>query len=49
MIKSQRLLVGELDHKMLFCWFVGLRMDEAVWEATTSPRTGSVGYVGAVS
>jgi transposase len=33
-IRSERLLMEELDYNLLFRWFVGLRMDDAVWDAT---------------
>jgi transposase len=34
-IRSERLLVEELDYSVLYRWFVGLGMDDAVWDATT--------------
>ena len=33
-IRSERLLMEQLDYNLLFRWFVGLEMDEAVWDAT---------------
>ena len=33
-IRSERLLMEQLDYNLLFRWFVGLSMDEAVWDAT---------------
>ena len=33
-IRSERLLMEELDYNLLFRWFVGLNMDDAVWDAT---------------
>ena len=30
-IRSERLLVEQIDYKLLFRWFVGLGMDDAVW------------------
>jgi len=33
-IRSERLLMEQLDYNLLFRWFVGLRMDDAVWDAT---------------
>jgi transposase len=30
-IRSERLLVEEIDYNLLFRWFVGLGMDDAVW------------------
>ena len=34
-VRSERLLMEELDYNILFRWFVGLRLDDAVWDATT--------------
>src|SRR5712692_8276850 len=34
-IRSERLLMEELDYSVLFRWFVGLGMDDPVWDATT--------------
>ena len=34
-IRSERLLVEEIDYSVLFRWFVGLNLDEEVWDATT--------------
>src|SRR5439155_15188846 len=34
-IRSERLLIEELDYSVLFRWFVGLGMDDPVWDATT--------------
>src|SRR5438094_4563448 len=33
-IRSERLLMEQLDYKLLFRWFVGLEMDDPVWNAT---------------
>lgn len=33
-VRSERLLMEQLDYNLLFRWFVGLSMDEAVWDAT---------------
>jgi transposase len=33
-IRSERLLIEQLDYNLLFRWFVGLNMDDAVWDAT---------------
>jgi transposase len=33
-IRSERLLMEQLDYNLLFRWFVGMNMDEAVWVAT---------------
>jgi transposase len=34
-VRSERLLMEEIDYSMLFRWFVGLNLDEEVWDATT--------------
>src|SRR5439155_13335823 len=33
-IRSERLLMEQLDYNLLFRWFVGLNMDEPVWAAS---------------
>jgi transposase len=33
-IRSERLLMEQLDYNLLFRWFVGLSADEPVWDAT---------------
>ena len=34
-IRSERLLMEELEYSVLYRWFVGLSMDDPVWDATT--------------
>ena len=34
-IRSERLLMEEIDYSILFRWFIGLGMDEAIWSPTT--------------
>ena len=34
-IRSERLLCEQLDYNLLFRWFVGLSMDDAVWDHST--------------
>lgn len=34
-IRSERMLVEQLRYDMLFRWFVGLSIDDPVWDATT--------------
>ena len=34
-IRSERLLMEQLDYNLLFRWFVGLNVDEPVWDAST--------------
>lgn len=33
-IRSERLLMEEIDYSMLYRWFVGMNVDEPVWDAT---------------
>jgi IS5 family transposase len=33
-VRSERLLMEQLDYNFLFRWFVGLRIDDPVWDAT---------------
>ena len=33
-IRSERQLMEQLDYNLLFRWFVGLNMDDGVWDAT---------------
>src|SRR6187455_2295402 len=34
-IRSERQLIEQIDYNLLFRWFVGLSLDEAVWSPTT--------------
>ena len=34
-VRSERLLIEQLEYNLLFRWFVGLAMDDAVWTPTT--------------
>ena len=34
-VRSERLLMEQLDYNFLFRWFVGLSIDDPVWDATT--------------
>ena len=33
-VRSERLLMEQLEYNLLFRWFVGLSMDDVVWDAT---------------
>jgi transposase len=33
-VRSERLLMEQLDYNLLYRWFVGLSMDDAIWDAT---------------
>ena len=34
-IRSERLLMEDLDYNILYRWFVGLSLDDPIWDATT--------------
>lgn len=34
-VRSERMLMEQLDYNLLFRWFVGMNMDERVWDAST--------------
>src|SRR5205807_8807526 len=38
-VRSERLLMEQLDYNLLFRWFVGLSMDDAVWDASTFSKS----------
>ena len=33
-VRSERMLMEQLDYNLLFRWFVGLNMDDLIWDAT---------------
>jgi transposase len=33
-VRSERMLMEQLDYNLLFRWFVGLNMDDAIWDMT---------------
>jgi transposase len=33
-VRSERLLMEEIDYSLLFRWFVGMNMDDEVWDVT---------------
>src|SRR6201995_1518205 len=37
-IRSERMLMEQLDYNLLFRWFVGLNMDDPVWDVTVFPK-----------
>lgn len=48
-IRSERQLVEQLHYNMLFRWFVGLSLDDAVWDATTFTKNRQRFVDGAVT
>jgi hypothetical protein len=47
-IRSERLLMEEIDYSMLFRWFVGMNLDEPVWDVTvfTGGKEAKLSYNG---
>src|SRR3979490_1150631 len=37
-VRSERLLMEEIDYSVLYRWFVGLSMDDPIWSPTTSSK-----------
>ena len=33
-VRSERMLMEQLDYSLLFRWFVGLNMDDPIWNVT---------------
>jgi transposase len=48
-IRSERQLMEQMDYNLLFRWFVGLEMDDAVWDATVFTKNRERLIGGAVS
>ena len=48
-IRSERQLVDRLDHDLLFRWFVGLGIEDPVWDATTFTKNRDRLLEGAVA
>jgi len=49
-VRSERMLMEQLDYNLLFRWFVGLSMDDPIWDATVfyqEPRAAARGRGGA--
>jgi len=48
-VRSERLLMEQLSYNLLFRWFVGLTMDEPVWDATTFSKNRERFLAGEIS
>jgi transposase len=48
-VRSERQLMEQLEYNLLFRWFVGLEMDEAVWDVTVFTKNRERLICGAVS
>ena len=42
-VRSERMLMEQLDYNLLFRWFVGLNMDDLVWAPTTFTKAADCG------
>jgi transposase len=38
-VRREQLLTEEIDYSILYRWFVGLNLGEAVWDATTFTKS----------
>jgi transposase len=47
--RSERLLMEEMNYNLLFRWFVGLEMDDAVWDVTVFTKNRERLMAGAVA
>jgi transposase len=48
-VRSERLLMEEIDYSILYRWFVGLNLDDEVWDATTFTKNRDRLLEGAVA
>jgi transposase len=48
-VRSERQLIEQLDYNLLFRWFVGLQMDDEVWDVTVFTKNRERLISGAVS
>jgi transposase len=48
-VRSERLLMEQLDYNLLFRWFVGLNMDDPVWDPSTFSKNRERLLEGAVA
>src|SRR6266851_3547899 len=48
-VRSERLLMEQLDYNFLFRWFVGLSLDDPVWDATVFNKNRERLFEGAVA
>src|SRR5216683_1232194 len=48
-VRSERLLMEQLDYNFLFRWFVGLSLDDPVWDATVFTKNRERLLEGAVA
>jgi transposase len=48
-VRSERLLIEQLDYNLLFRWFVGLGMDEPMWDHSTFSKNRDRLLAGAVA
>lgn len=41
-VRSERQLIEQIDYNLLFRWFVGLGIDDAVWDHSTFSKSGGL-------
>src|SRR5487761_1433725 len=41
-IRSERILMEQLNYNLLFRWFVGLNLDDEVWDVTVFTRSSGI-------
>jgi transposase len=41
-VRSERLLIEQLDYSLLFRWFVSLNVDDSVWDVTVFTKNRDV-------
>ncbi len=41
-VRSERMLMEQLDYNLLFRWFVGLNMDDPVWDVTVFSKNWDI-------
>ena len=48
-VRSERLLMEEIDYSVLFRWFVGMNLDEPIWDVTVFTKNRKRLLVGEVA
>ncbi len=45
-VRSERMLMEQLDYNLLFRWFVGLNMDDPIWDVTVFTKNPKLSTTG---
>jgi len=48
-VRSERLLMEQLDYNLLFRWFVGLNLDDPIWDVTVFTKNRDRLWAGAIA